>query len=207
MQQRRVVCEATPTKHGCMQACPPHALHVVAVSTMRALQDRAAEYIAGIKASPEVWKLCCERFGASQYAEVRFWCLQTLHEVRAAGMCPCRWRDWQQVGHGRLMVHSWRWRLQCGCVDATLHVGADGLAWCGAACTPAAAAPATHSQLITACYGQLDGGAKQMVREANRRVHLLLCFTGGASLACVHPLVACATHTHRASHSRPVPAY
>lgn len=45
------------------------------------LQDRAAEYVAGIKQSRDCWKLCVERFGATMYPEVKFWCLQTLQEV------------------------------------------------------------------------------------------------------------------------------
>lgn len=35
-----------------------------------------------IKQSPDVWGLCVERFSITAYAEVKFWCLQTLHEVR-----------------------------------------------------------------------------------------------------------------------------
>lgn len=46
-----------------------------------ALKERAAAYVAGIKQSSDCWKLCVERFGASMYPEVKFWCLQTLQEV------------------------------------------------------------------------------------------------------------------------------
>jgi hypothetical protein len=48
---------------------------------MSLLQERAAEYVAGIKQSSDCWKLCVERFGSSMYPEVKFWCLQTLEEV------------------------------------------------------------------------------------------------------------------------------
>lgn len=44
-------------------------------------QERAAGYIASIKQSPDCWRLAVERFGSTQYPEVKFWCLQTLHEV------------------------------------------------------------------------------------------------------------------------------
>lgn len=45
------------------------------------LQEQAAAYIASIKQSSDCWKLCCERFPATLYPEVKFWCLQSLHEV------------------------------------------------------------------------------------------------------------------------------
>lgn len=47
------------------------------------VQEQAAAFIAGIKKNPECWKLCVERFSISPYPEVKFWCLQTLHEVGA----------------------------------------------------------------------------------------------------------------------------
>jgi len=46
-----------------------------------ALKERANAYISSIKQSPICWKVCVERFSASNYVEVKFWCLQTLHEV------------------------------------------------------------------------------------------------------------------------------
>ncbi|KAG1677608.1 hypothetical protein FOA52_010389 [Chlamydomonas sp. UWO 241] len=46
-----------------------------------ALKERATSFINEVKSNPEVWRLCCERYGTSQYTEVRFWCLQTLHEL------------------------------------------------------------------------------------------------------------------------------
>jgi hypothetical protein len=49
-------------------------------------QERASNFISEIKTSPEVWKLCLERFSVSGYSEVKFWCLQTLLEVR---QCTC----------------------------------------------------------------------------------------------------------------------
>ncbi|WIA12173.1 hypothetical protein OEZ85_012245 [Tetradesmus obliquus] len=49
------------------------------------LKEQAAAYIASIKQSSDCWKLCCERFPATLYPEVKFWCLQTLHEV----ICAC----------------------------------------------------------------------------------------------------------------------
>lgn len=38
--------------------------------------------MSNIKASSDVWKLCIERFSTTAYAEVKFWCLQTLQGVR-----------------------------------------------------------------------------------------------------------------------------
>ncbi|GFH22223.1 tRNA exportin, partial [Haematococcus lacustris] len=46
-----------------------------------ALKERADAFIRDIKQNPEVWRLCIERFSVTGYPEVKFWCLQTLHEV------------------------------------------------------------------------------------------------------------------------------
>jgi exportin-T len=45
------------------------------------LQERAAAFVDEIKRSPDVWRLCAERFSVTAFQEVKFWCLQTLHEV------------------------------------------------------------------------------------------------------------------------------
>ena len=44
-------------------------------------QRRAAAYCDEVKKSPDCLELCLTRFATSLYNEVRFWCLQTLHEV------------------------------------------------------------------------------------------------------------------------------
>jgi exportin-T len=44
-------------------------------------QEQATAYLNGLKQSPEGWRFCIDRFSATQHAEVKFWCLQTLHEV------------------------------------------------------------------------------------------------------------------------------
>lgn len=44
-----------------------------------ALRARAAAYLAGAQKAPGAWREAVERFAAAAYAEVRFWCLQTLH--------------------------------------------------------------------------------------------------------------------------------
>lgn len=44
-------------------------------------QDQAGSFLVEVKASPDVWRLCTERFSVTQYPEVKFWCLQTLNEV------------------------------------------------------------------------------------------------------------------------------
>lgn len=65
-------------------------------------QERAAAYIASIKQSAECWKLCVERFSSTPYSEVKFWCLQTLHEVQAHSCSPCS----QQIDHVQhLIIH------------------------------------------------------------------------------------------------------
>ncbi|MEW5306130.1 MAG: hypothetical protein WDW36_008620 [Sanguina aurantia] len=45
------------------------------------LKDQAGSFLVEVKASPDVWRLCTERFSVTQYSEVKFWCLQTLNEV------------------------------------------------------------------------------------------------------------------------------
>lgn len=45
------------------------------------LKARAVSFIAEVKKNPDVWRLAIERFNISTHLEIRFWCLQTLHEV------------------------------------------------------------------------------------------------------------------------------
>ena len=47
-------------------------------------QDRAVAYCNQTKAQSLSWQLCLEKYSSTAYMEVRFWCLQTLHEVRSA---------------------------------------------------------------------------------------------------------------------------
>jgi hypothetical protein len=63
-------------KQRCFVQCPTHVL----IS-----QARANSYVNDIKRSPEAWGLCVERFSVTAYSEVKFWCLQTLHEVILVG--------------------------------------------------------------------------------------------------------------------------
>ena len=44
-------------------------------------QKRALEYCEGLKQQDDCWQLCLQKFGHSQYAEVHFWCLQTLQQA------------------------------------------------------------------------------------------------------------------------------
>ncbi|KAL3158478.1 hypothetical protein ABBQ38_010710 [Trebouxia sp. C0009 RCD-2024] len=46
-----------------------------------ALKDRAVAYCNETKAQPQCWQLCLEKYSTTTYLEVRFWCLQTMHEV------------------------------------------------------------------------------------------------------------------------------
>ncbi len=48
------------------------------------LKAKAVNYCDEVIQNPACLALCIERFGSSSYMEVRFWCLQTLHEVGAA---------------------------------------------------------------------------------------------------------------------------
>ena len=52
-------------------------------STHRAVcqQRQAAAYCGDFKASPGCLEVCLRRLPSSPYIEVRFWCLQTVHEV------------------------------------------------------------------------------------------------------------------------------
>jgi exportin-T len=50
------------------------------------LRQQAQALLAAAAASPDAWQLCLARLEASGYAEVKFWCLQTLTElVRSPG--------------------------------------------------------------------------------------------------------------------------
>lgn len=49
---------------------------------MCALQEQAMAFLSSTKLLPNVWQLCIERFSVCAYQEVKFWCLQTLQEVR-----------------------------------------------------------------------------------------------------------------------------
>ena len=52
------------------------------------LQDRAVAYLNETKAQPQCWQICLERYAATAYIEVRFWCLQALHEVSMCSKSP-----------------------------------------------------------------------------------------------------------------------
>lgn len=58
------------------------------------MQAQAEAYLNDLKKSGP-WRLCLERFSPSSYQEVKFWCLQTLHEVRAQSF----WLLWSQALH------------------------------------------------------------------------------------------------------------
>lgn len=45
------------------------------------LKAQAAAYCQQVKQSPSISQLCIQRFSASNYAEVQFWCLQSLEEI------------------------------------------------------------------------------------------------------------------------------
>ncbi|GAQ89651.1 tRNA exportin [Klebsormidium nitens] len=45
------------------------------------LKERAIAYCNQAKLQPQPWRLCLQRLISSQYAEVQFWCLQTLEEI------------------------------------------------------------------------------------------------------------------------------
>ena len=46
-------------------------------------QARATSFLDEVKRSPSCLELCLTRFSSSPYIEVKFWCLQTLHEVKS----------------------------------------------------------------------------------------------------------------------------
>lgn len=45
------------------------------------VKAQADGLLAQAQQSPEAWQLCLQRLQSSGYAEVRFWCLQTLHAI------------------------------------------------------------------------------------------------------------------------------
>ena len=49
------------------------------------LKQQAQSYLAGVKGSPQGWEMCLSRFDGSAYVEVKFWCIQTLHELVRSG--------------------------------------------------------------------------------------------------------------------------
>ena len=49
-------------------------------------QRRAAAYCEEFKVSPSCLELCLRRLPSSPYIEVRFWCLQTVHEVSSTSV-------------------------------------------------------------------------------------------------------------------------
>jgi hypothetical protein len=71
------------------------------------MQAQAMAYLDNAKAVPTVWQLCVERFSGCAYAEVKFWCLQTLHDCVKARHASCPPEEQQQVRFGR--------RRRCTC--------------------------------------------------------------------------------------------
>lgn len=43
------------------------------------LRTQAQSYLQSAAAQPDAWRMCISRLESSNYAEVKFWCLQTLH--------------------------------------------------------------------------------------------------------------------------------
>lgn len=61
---------------------PPALFPITAAALIHTLlQDRAVAYCNETKAQPQCWQLCLEKYSTTTYLEVRFWCLQTMHEV------------------------------------------------------------------------------------------------------------------------------
>ncbi|KAK9827309.1 hypothetical protein WJX81_002974 [Elliptochloris bilobata] len=48
------------------------------------IKAHAAAYCEEVRRSADCWQLCLQRFSASSFVEVRFWCLQMLHEMMRA---------------------------------------------------------------------------------------------------------------------------
>lgn len=59
----------------------------MAVVMHTCLQERAVAYCNETKAQPQCWQLCLEKYSTTSYLEVRFWCLQTMHEVCVEHAC------------------------------------------------------------------------------------------------------------------------
>ena len=74
---RQLLACARAPDDGARSACQP-----AGPACRLALQERATAFIDGVKKDPQCWQLCVTRFSETGYAEVKFWCLSTLHEVR-----------------------------------------------------------------------------------------------------------------------------
>ncbi len=59
-----------------------------ACNDLAVTQDRAVTYCNEYRAQPQCWQLCLEKYSNTAYMEIRFWCLQTLHEVCEAHIVP-----------------------------------------------------------------------------------------------------------------------
>jgi len=81
MNWYRVIVWGFGGGRGCRRGWPPTRV-VFAPTILLPTQERATAYLNQLKGSPEGWKFCVERFSSTPYPEVKFWCLQTLHEVR-----------------------------------------------------------------------------------------------------------------------------
>ena len=56
------------------------------------VQEQARSYCDRLRGMPDVWQLCMHRFAASSFAEVQFWCLQTLQQVASSASVPLAWQ-------------------------------------------------------------------------------------------------------------------
>lgn len=92
-------------------------------------QEQATAYLNQLSGSPEGWKFCVDRFTPTAYAEVKFWCLRTLHEVRgraaavpARRLATCRCMLAPAPSCGRCYVQQRGFlALSCSCVLELTH--------------------------------------------------------------------------------------
>ena len=70
------------------------------------VRAQAADLLQRVKASPDSLQLLAERFVGSGYAEVKFWCLQALHEAARSGRCGALPAEAQGALKRALLVHG-----------------------------------------------------------------------------------------------------
>lgn len=75
------------------------------------LKQQAHSYLDGIKQSSQCWELCLNRFDCSNYVEVKFWCLQTLHELIKSSYRQLSQQDQLQVKQALIVFGSQRPQL------------------------------------------------------------------------------------------------
>lgn len=119
-------------------------------------QEQATAYLNQLSGSPEGWKFCVDRFTPTAYAEVKFWCLRTLHEVRgrapavpARRLATCRCMLAPASSCGRCYVQQRGFRaLPCSCFLDLTHAALPYYLGCARLLHPAGLADAVSGECV-----------------------------------------------------------